>query len=266
LKIHNPRGDSRKFFVKRLPDGRALINLGCGTHMHPAWNNLDLSVYARLRRHMWLVFLLRWLGLISPERFAQFSEVEPDIILWNLQRGTPFEDKTFDVVYHSHLLEHIDREDALAFLAECHRVLRPGGVIRVVVPDLEKWASAYTYSLSMRLVENCIEEHEQIMASLLIQLVQREPTTRKMQKPVVRWLEHVLLGDSAKVGWQHRWMYDRLTLKALLGKAGFEECQLVTAWESRIDGWKEFGLDTHADGSEYKPESIWMEGVCPTCG
>jgi SAM-dependent methyltransferase len=262
----DPMADFRNFFLKRLPDGRTLINLGCGTHMHLAWNNLDFSVYARLRRHMWLVFLLRRFGLISAARFAQFSEVEPDIILWNLRRGIPFGDKTFDGVYHSHLLEHIDREDALAFLVECYRVLRPGGVIRVVVPDLEKWANAYAQSLSIRSVDNCIEEHEEVVGSLLVQLVQRGPTTRKMQKPMVRWLERVLLGDSAKVGWQHRWMYDRLTLKALLGKAGFEECQLVTAWESRIDGWKEFGLDTHADGSEYKPESIWMEGVRPTRG
>jgi SAM-dependent methyltransferase len=259
-------GDFRKFFVKRLPDGRALINLGCGTHMHPAWNNLDFSVYVRLRRHLWLVSFLRRVGLISAARFAQFSKVEPDIISWDLRRGIPFGDKTFDVVYHSHILEHIDREDAMAFLVECYRVLRPGGVIRVVVPDLEKWANAYAQSLSIRSADNSVEKHEEIVATLLVQFVQREPTTRKMQKPVVRWLERVLLGNSIKVGWQHRWMYDRLTLKALLEKAGFEECKLVTAWESQIDGWDKYGLDGRAEGEEYKPESIWIECVRPTPG
>jgi len=259
-------GDSRNVLLKRLPDGRALINLGCGTHMHPAWNNIDFSVYSRLRRHMWLVLFLRRLGLISPERFTQFSEVDPGIIPWNLRRGIPFGDKTFDVVYHSHLLEHIDREVALAFLVECYRVLRPSGVIRVVVPDLEKWANAYAQSLSIRSIDNCVEEHEEIVAALLVQFVQHEPTTRKMQRPVVRWLERLLLGNSVKVGWQHRWMYDRFTLKALLGKAGFEDCKLVTAQDSRIDGWKIFGLDVRADRDEYKPESIWIECVRPIPG
>ena len=126
-----------RFYVKRLPDGRALINLGCGTHMHPDWNNLDFSVYARFRPHMWLVSILRQVGLISPERYAQFSKVVQDIISWDLSRGIPFGEETFDVLYHSHLLEHIDREDAPDFVVECYRVLKPGGVIRVVVPDLE---------------------------------------------------------------------------------------------------------------------------------
>jgi len=251
----------KRFHVlKRLPDQRALLNLGCGTKMHEAWNNVDFSVYARLRQHMWVVLFLRRLGLISEPRFAQFSLVEPDIITWNLARGIPFPDRTVDVVYHSHLLEHIDREDARTFLLECRRVLKPGGVIRVAVPDLEKWANGYIRSIAESTATDVVD-HEQVIADLLVQLVQREPTTRKLQNALVRWLERVALGDSAKVGWRHRWMYDRLTLRALFRAAGFEECQVVSAWESRIKEWNQFRLDIETDGSEYKPESIRMEAI-----
>ena len=113
--------------MKRLKDGRAMLNLACGTRMHPEWNNIDFSVYARLRRYPKIVGFLHKVGLISNERFQQFEKVDPNIIVWDLRRGIPFESETFDIVYHSHFLEHIDSDKALRFLGECYRVLKPGG-------------------------------------------------------------------------------------------------------------------------------------------
>ncbi len=45
------------------------------------------------------------------------------------------------------MLEHFDRAGAVKFLADCHAVLRPGGIVRVVVPDLQAIASAYLAAL-----------------------------------------------------------------------------------------------------------------------
>lgn len=42
----------------------------------------------------------------------------------------------FDVVYHSHSLAHLSKGDAIEFLKECKRVLKVGGVLRIVVPAL----------------------------------------------------------------------------------------------------------------------------------
>jgi SAM-dependent methyltransferase len=248
-------------YTKHVSDGRVFLNLGCGTHMHPAWNNLDFSIYARLRQHMGVVSFLNWLGLISSERFSQFSRVDPDIIIWDLRHGIPFPNQTFDVVYCCHLLEHINKTYVLSFLVECCRVLRPGGVIRVVVPDLEKWTRRYIRSISLCKADNYLREHEEIISELLLQVTQSEPTTRKFQKPLVRWLEKILLGDGEKTGWQHRWMYDRITLKILLETAGFSVCKQTTAWKSRIGGWDVFGLDVNTDGTEYRPGSLYMEAV-----
>jgi|GEM_PF-6941157 len=39
---------NQRFVVKRLPDGRAMLNLGCGTRMHHGFNNLDFSPYVFL--------------------------------------------------------------------------------------------------------------------------------------------------------------------------------------------------------------------------
>lgn len=69
------------------------------------------------------------------------------MIAANLGYGIPLPDEAFDVVYHSHLLEHFTKPAAAAFLKECFRVLRPGGVIRVAVPDLEAIARNYLLAL-----------------------------------------------------------------------------------------------------------------------
>jgi SAM-dependent methyltransferase len=231
--------------------------------MHPAWSNVDFSPYARLRRHMRIASVLRNVGLISEPRFAQFSLVDADVIVWNLKRGIPFADGASDVVYHSHLLEHFDRDDALSFLVECRRVLKPGGLIRVVVPDLETWVDAYRQSASSATAGGGISGHEQVIADLFGQFVQRQPTTRRAQKPLVRWLERLIFGDSASVGWTHQWMYDRFTLPALLTRAGFDDVRVVNASNSRIEGWKGFGLEIDPEGREHLPGSLRIEAVRP---
>lgn len=60
---------------------------------------------------------------------------DPVEIAWDLARGIPFNDGSVEAVFHEHLLEHIPLEAGIHFMAECFRVLRPGGVLRVGVPD-----------------------------------------------------------------------------------------------------------------------------------
>ncbi len=94
-----------------------LLNIGCGDHYHPDWCNLEIA------------------------------SADPSVILHDIRRGLPFESAYFDAVYHSHVLEHLTAEDGERFLYECLRVLRPGGVLRIVVPDLETIASLYLEKL-----------------------------------------------------------------------------------------------------------------------
>jgi predicted SAM-dependent methyltransferase len=62
----------------------------------------------------------------------------------DLVQGIPAADNSLDVVYHSHMLEHLSYAEGIAFIAACYRVLKPGGILRVLVPDLELWANNYT--------------------------------------------------------------------------------------------------------------------------
>ena len=99
------------------------LNLGCGTRFCPDWENVD------------------------------FASTTPGVRAHNLLEGIPFPDTSFDLVYHSHILEHFPKKQALAFLRECHRVLMPGGVIRIAVPDLERIARFYLEALERALNE-----------------------------------------------------------------------------------------------------------------
>src|ERR1017187_8522768 len=93
------------------------LNLGCGDRLHPDWTNVDIVASG------------------------------PGVRRCDLVAGIPFAAETFDVVYHSHLLEHLPKQIAPPFLRDCCRVLKRGGVVRVVVPDFEQIARTYLDAL-----------------------------------------------------------------------------------------------------------------------
>ena len=94
-----------------------LVNVGCGKRFHSAWKNFDLHSNS------------------------------PAVTACDLTRGIPLVDETASVVYTAAVLEHIRRRDVPGFLAECHRVLKSNGWIRVAVPDFRKQVQAYLEAL-----------------------------------------------------------------------------------------------------------------------
>lgn len=105
------------------------LNIGCGNKFNKAWVNIDMTSRS------------------------------PDVIEWNLLNGIPFPNNHFEAVYHSQVLEHFQKNDAPKFLKECYRVLKPGGTIRIVVPNLENITREYLRLLEENL-QNPSEESE----------------------------------------------------------------------------------------------------------
>jgi predicted SAM-dependent methyltransferase len=69
---------------------------------------------------------------------------EPGVdLVWDVRRPLPFPSRTVDLIYTEHLLEHLARSDTDRLLAECQRVLRPSGRIRIGVPDAGLYLRAY---------------------------------------------------------------------------------------------------------------------------
>ncbi len=252
-----------RFAPKRLADGRALLNCACGTVMHPAWTNLDFSPYAWLARRRWLGRLLRAAGVLSQDRWERLQRVDPQVIYWDLRRGIPFGDATFDAVYHCHFLEHLPRPEAAKFLAECYRVLAPGGILRVAVPDLE--AIVDSYCQAVRRLDlgdaTAADDHRQAIHQLFDQMVRLELAGTERQRPAVRWLERRVRGDAVRNGELHYWMYDRFSLEEMLVQAGFGKIARYGPEQSAIAGFASFGLEIGPAGGPYHPRSLYMEGT-----
>jgi predicted SAM-dependent methyltransferase len=106
------------------------LNLGCGNRYHPDWINID----------------------IAPQGVG--------VIVHDLSQGIPLPNNVCDVVYHSHVLEHIRRSDALPFMEECYRVLKPGGIFRIAVPDLEEICRVYLKKLDAAVTGDAVSAHD----------------------------------------------------------------------------------------------------------
>lgn len=89
------------------------VNIGSGGHSPEGWIGVDVRKHSKS-------------------------------IPWDIRFGLPFSDHTVELIYASHVLEHLDfATDARRFLEDCVRCLLPHGRIRIVVPDLQKFIHAY---------------------------------------------------------------------------------------------------------------------------
>ena len=125
-----------------------MLNIGSGQRTHRERNNLDFLPYARLVKHKRLTRFLDVIGLFSDIRYKNVCQIDPEMIHWDVNNGLPFHDNVFDIVYHSHFITHIDRDVAFFVTKECHRILRPGGIVRVVLPDLEQIVNLYNEAMA----------------------------------------------------------------------------------------------------------------------
>ena len=89
------------------------LHFGCGSRIMPEWVNID-----------------------------GWSVPGLDIVA-DIRQPLPLGDKSCRLIFTEHVFEHIDTDFRLRVLRELLRVLQPGGTLRIVVPDCEKFADAY---------------------------------------------------------------------------------------------------------------------------
>jgi SAM-dependent methyltransferase len=239
-----------------------ILNLGCGTKVssHPAVTNIDWSIYLRIKRSR--IFQMMVPVFVRGERLTRYQSLGKNILVHNLVKGIPFASDTVDVVYHSHMLEHLDREVAVKFLQEVKRVLRPGGIQRIVVPDLEQLCGTYLKHLAT--CDSAPDEapkHEAYIAAIIEQCVRREGYATRQQPPVRRFLENLILGDARARGETHQWMYDSISLEHLLTRLGYQSPRLQHYDTSQIPHWSGYGLDLNESGGELRPGSLYIEAT-----
>jgi SAM-dependent methyltransferase len=171
------------------------VQYGAGFTAADGWLNFDASPTLRIQKlPMAGRVLVRLSG--NAERF-------PDAIRYgDVVKGLPLAADSVDGLYASHVLEHLALADARAALAESLRVLRPGGVFRLVVPDLKARARAYV---------EAGDDPEAAHRFLRSTYLGCESRGRSLVGRL-----RAALGNSA-----HRWMFDFASMSAELERAGF---------------------------------------------
>lgn len=197
------------------------INIGCGATPTSGWLNFDNSWSVRLAMHPGLLQFLSRFGLTGPKQLAFARVVAEKNIAWaDAVKRIPLPDGSVSVVYSSHMLEHLDRTEAQRFLAEVRRVLVPGGVLRIVVPDLLTLARQYA--------DGAMNADAFVAATFLAD-----------EKPqgLLSALRRLVVGPR-----HHHWMYDGASLASLLESAGFHDAVGVPSGTTTISDPGELNL------------------------
>ena len=152
------------------------LNIGTGGHDLAGWVNLD--------------------------------ETKPGDVLARVP-PIPFREGCFDEILMSHVVEHMKLDDGRALMKECHRILKPGGVATVIVPDAKIISLAY---LTGQIDNWALND----------------------------WLVYSYCQESP-----HRWFYDRQTLNQIVIDAGFVGLRRLNRFtDNRImaPAWFQTGL------------------------
>jgi predicted SAM-dependent methyltransferase len=176
------------------------LQLGSGDNVLAGWLNTDVYVFKQAK----------------------------ELVHLDARKPFPLPDASFDLVFSEHMLEHLTYGEGLHCLRECHRVLRPGGRIRVATPSLGRLAGLY------------------------------RPDATELERRYVRWSIDSFVADAGAYlpgfvlnnffrAWGHQFIYDAQTLGHALETAGFVE---VEEWTVGQSGHPELtGLERHLRGA-----------------
>ena len=192
------------------------LNIGCGTSGIDGWVNIDNSPSILLSRFPF------------GRRIFRTPDWPRDVRRADVRKRIPFPDSSVSCIYSSHTFEHFTYEESLAVARECFRVLRPGGILRIVVPDLGIMVRDYLAGVA------------DPMAS---------------HKFVPRLLLATSVRDLLHAGAHHKQMFDVRSLTHMLKGAGFAAPELNTFGSSRIAEIAEIELESR------RSESLYVEAT-----
>lgn len=110
------------------------INCGCGSFLRPACLNVDRLQMAD--------------GAGNTPRPGKLARVQIDdetvyYMQHDLEKAFPLPDAAFDWGYSEHFIEHVSPAQAIDWLTEMRRIIKPGGLLRLTTPDLRKYIEGY---------------------------------------------------------------------------------------------------------------------------
>jgi len=178
-----PIKQPEKFDYSKIVKGNIIkLHLGCGTVYKDGWINIDNNSDNNIQK------------------------IDLD---WDLRNPLPFPDDSVDFIYNEHFLEHLTVEEGLSAIKDFYRVLKPGGVMRIAMPDLQNTVNAY-------FDENWKENSKVFLEKFGLTFIQ---TRAERINIGFRW-------------WGHKWLYDWEELERRLKEAGCNNIKQCRIFES----------------------------------
>jgi SAM-dependent methyltransferase len=191
----------------------------------PGWINIDRSPNVLLDRAPAVKRILRGLGVLGDAHMAAWSR---DVVQRDIRRRLPYPDGSVAAIYSSHTLEHLYLAEARGVLAECARVLRPGGWVRLALPDAERHARDLVAAADSGDPEAGFAFNRRLAA---------HPEDRP------RGVRHLVALAGGSV---HRWQPTPAMAERLLDEAGFAE---IRRYGFRTGGFPDLeSVETNASG------------------
>lgn len=173
------------------------LHIGCGPMMLDGWLNTDME----------------------PAR-------GPGIVYLDITERQPFPDGSFSFIYSEHLIEHVSLAAGIAHMKDCHRVLKPGGVMRIATPDLQFLLDYFSGT-----------PLTPVQAGFLKEMMDEFHPGLPMSSPAI------LLNEFVR-DWGHQFIYDREVLRQSMELAGFAEvvsCKVKESSHAPLHGLERHG-------------------------
>ncbi len=198
---------TRGLYKKYREKKNLLVNIGCGDQGKTGWVNVDCRA-------------LPGVNCICDPR-----------------QQLPFSDSSVRAIYTEHFFEHIDyTEEVPVFLDECLRVLKPGGLLRIVVPDIAKYIAAYS-EMGWEAMHKLRTIDDQL----------HDAANGSQWHTKMEVLNHLF-----RQGHEHKYAYDSETLKWVLEHCGFKNVTVSECGQSRDP-------ECAIDNSSRSFESLYVE-------
>jgi len=207
-----------KFALAKLKSGSQFrgktglrVNVGCGFNVAEGYVNIDL---------------------VS----------DPKVFFWDCRKSMPFDNDSVDVIFAEHVFEHFEYPtQSSVFLKECHRCLKRGGVVRIIVPDGGLYLSLYNSPTWEEIVR-------------IRPLVSCEDGYKDGWLGTVYRTKMEFINAVFRQGVEHKFIYDSQTLEFHMKSCGFEEVQRQV-----------FGISASPhpplDSEARRLESLYVEGI-----
>ena len=190
------------------------LHIGCGLIVGKSWKNIDVSPSLKISKIPIIGETI--VSLIGGPKWSRSVECQDIVKSLNIQPNS------CDLIYASHVLEHLSLCDFHQAMKNIVTYLKPGGFFRTIVPDLEQYINAYVQTQKdSQLVSQAVPNF--IKGICMGEQEHRNSITQRLK--------------TAFANNRHQWMWDEESLSEAFQEHGFKNirrCQYGDFADSRF--------------------------------